>query len=83
VPIVPVSGNDWTRLGNRASIVYLSPKQGAGVKTSTDGRTFYPWYDKDLRKLFERLGFQVIDSSKSASLVNSKDIWLGYVLEKS
>jgi len=25
----------------------------------------------------------VIDFSKSASLVNPKDMWLGYVLEKS
>jgi len=63
-------------------IGYLSLKQGAGAKTGTDGRTFYLWYGKDLRKLFERLGFQLVGSSKSASLVNPKDIWLGYVLEK-
>jgi SAM-dependent methyltransferase len=69
--------------GTRATIVYVSLKQGAGVKTGADGRTFYLWYDKDPRKLFEKLGFQVIDSSTSASLVDSKDIWLGYVLQKS
>jgi hypothetical protein len=40
-------------------------------------------YGMALRKLFERVGFHVIDFSKSASLVNPKDIWLGYVLEKS
>jgi SAM-dependent methyltransferase len=68
--------------GTQASVGYLSLKQGAGAKTGTDGRTFYLWYDKDLRKLFERLGFQLVGSSKSASLVNPKDIWLGYVLEK-
>ena len=67
----------------RAKIIYVSLKQGAGLKTGADGRTFYLWYDKDLRKLFEKLGFQVIDSSTSASLVDSKDIWLGYVLQKS
>jgi hypothetical protein len=65
------------------SVVYVSLKQGAGAKTGADGRTFYLWDDKDLRKRFEKLGFQVVDSSKNPSLVNSKDIWLGYVLEKS
>ena len=66
----------------RASVVYLSLKQGDGVKTDDDGRTFYLWDDKDLRNLFERLALRVIDSSKNPSLVNHHDIWLGYVLEK-
>jgi SAM-dependent methyltransferase len=67
----------------QASVVYISLKEGTGVKPGADGRAFYLWDDKDLRKLFERLGFQMVESSKSASLVNPKDIWLGYVLEKS
>jgi SAM-dependent methyltransferase len=67
----------------QATIVYVSLKQGAGVNAAMDGRTFYLWDGRALRKLFERVGFHVIDFSKSASLVNPKDIWLGYVLEKS
>lgn len=66
-----------------ASVIYLSLKEGFGVKAAADGRTFYLWDDKALRRLFERVGFHLIDSSKSASLVNPKDMWLGYVLEKS
>ncbi len=69
--------------GTQATVIYLSLKQGAGVKTGTDGRRFYLWDDRDLGMLFESLGFQVMDSSKSASLVNPKDIWLGYVLAKA
>lgn len=68
--------------GTQATVVYLSLKQGAGKKTGKDGRMFYLWDDKNLRKMFEKLGFQLVDSSKGASLVNPKDIWLGYVLEK-
>jgi len=66
-----------------ASVIYLSLKEGTGVKTAVDGRTFYLWDDKVLKKLFGKIGFHVIDSSKSNSLVDPKDIWLGYVLEKS
>jgi SAM-dependent methyltransferase len=66
-----------------AAVIYLSLKEGVGVRTAVDGRTFYLWHDKALRQLFGRLGFKVIDSSKSISHVNPKDIWLGYVLEKS
>lgn len=63
-----------------ASAIYLSLKEGAGVKSAADGRRFYLWDDGAVRQLFEKFGFQVIDFSKSASLVNPKDIWLGYVL---
>ena len=66
-----------------ASAIYLSLKEGAGVKSAADGRTFYLWDDGALRRLFEKVGFHVIDFSKSASLVDPKDMWLGYVLAKS
>jgi SAM-dependent methyltransferase len=64
-----------------ASVIYLSLKEGAGAKSAADGRTFYLWDDKALKQLFRGLGFKVIDSSKSVSIVNPKDIWLGYVLD--
>jgi len=41
------------------AVTYISLKEGAGVKTDAEGRTFYLWEDEDLRKLFEKLGFQV------------------------
>lgn len=66
-----------------ASGIYLSFKEGAGVESTADSRTFYLWKDEALRKLFERIGSHVIDFSKSVSLVNPKDMWLGYMLEKS
>lgn len=40
-----------------ATVIYLSLKEGAGVKSAADGRRFYLWEDLLLRKLFERLGY--------------------------
>ena len=49
--------------------------------TSDDGRVFYLWRDKDLRTLFRRQGFSVLDFSLSESLMGTGEVWLGYVLK--
>jgi len=59
---------------------YISLKEGEGTKTDDTGRTFYLWQDSDLRGIFERLGFAVLNYQTSESVMNSKDVWLGYVL---
>jgi len=66
-----------------SAIIYISLKEGTGLKTDDEGRTFYLWSDEELRRLFAKDGFNVIDLSRSESAVNSKDVWLGYVLKKS
>ena len=66
-----------------SAIVYISLKEGTGLKTDDEGRTFYLWSDEELRKLFDEDGFNVIEFSRSESAVNSKDVWLGYALKKS
>ncbi len=62
--------------------VYASFKKGKGTKTDAKGRRFYLWHDGDLRKIFADSGFSVLNFSESKSVVNSKDLWLGYVLIK-
>ncbi len=66
-----------------SAIVYLSLKEGTGLNTDDEERTFYLWSDEELRRLFAKDGFNVIEFSRSESAVNSKDVWLGYVLKKS
>ena len=59
---------------------YISLKKGKGTKTDETGRTFYLWRDGDLRKIFDGLGFEVLNFQSSESVMNSKDVWIGYVL---
>ena len=65
-----------------SAFVYISLKEGTGIKTNDEGRRFYLWSDGKLRKLFSKADFKVINFSRSESAVNSKDVWLGYVLKK-
>jgi len=66
-----------------SAIAYISLKEGVKTKVADDGRIFYLWHDDNLRTLFKNNGFEVIASSISESVVNSKDVWLGYVLIKN
>lgn len=61
---------------------YISHKNGSGTKTDDTGRVFYLWQDKELRRLFDELGFWVVYCSIGESVANSKDMWLGYVLKQ-
>ncbi len=55
-------------------------KKGEGTKTDDTGRVFYLWQDAQLRTIFKNLRFAVTDFSSRESVMNSKDVWLGYVL---
>jgi len=61
-------------------IFYISLKQGSGFFTDQFNRTFYLWQDAGLREIFRQLDFDVIHFSNTESVLNSKDMWLGYVL---
>jgi hypothetical protein len=66
-----------------ARYMYISLKAGTGVKKDTQNRIFYLWDEKILKQIFDDLEFIIIDTSKSLSVKNSKDLWIGYVLKKS
>ncbi|NOY69209.1 MAG: class I SAM-dependent methyltransferase [Deltaproteobacteria bacterium] len=65
---------------DRNGIFYISLKQGENTKTDNLNRTFYLWQDNDLKQLFSDLNFELLHSSNTKSVLNSKDLWLGYVL---
>jgi SAM-dependent methyltransferase len=63
--------------------VLITLKEGSGNVTALDGRTFYLWEDKEVRKIFDTLGFKICDFASSVSKTGSGDVWLSYVLDKS
>lgn len=62
-------------------IFYISLKQGQGETTDGFGRIFYLWQASDFEDIFKNLRFRVRHTSNTASVLNSKDAWLGFVLE--
>jgi SAM-dependent methyltransferase len=68
-------------LGDNGKVL-ITLKQGQGTLTDSDGRIFYLWQDQELRDVFIRLGFTILDFSRQSSKVCASDVWLGYVLEK-
>ena len=58
----------------------VSLKEGSGTFIDGDGRAFYFWQYENLRDIFSKHGFKVIEFHRSVSKVNEKDTWLSYVL---
>ncbi len=63
--------------------VLITLKEGCGDTTDADGRISYLWEDPKARELFDTLGFEVRDFSKSASKTGSGAVWMSYVLDKT
>jgi len=61
----------------------ITLKQGQGKALDEHGRVFYYWQESDLEAIFTELGFFVLNFSKQVSKVNARDVWLGFVLEKT
>ncbi|MEJ5347659.1 MAG: class I SAM-dependent methyltransferase [Desulfosoma sp.] len=61
--------------------ILVSMKEGCGLWTAPDGRTFYLWQDKELRRLFDELNLTVLYQARSVSSIGSQEIWLSYVLQ--
>ena len=62
------------------NVLYISLKAGSSIKKDMHNRTFYLWNPETIKEIFTKLGLNIIDESKSPSVKNSKDLWLGYVL---
>lgn len=60
----------------------VSLKQGKGKKESSDGRIFYLWEDDELREIFKKQKYSVLEYFAQVSDIAEDDIWLGYVLEQ-
>ncbi len=60
--------------------VLLTMKQGEGTSTAGDGRVFVLWRDEELRGVFGDLGLAVVEAFTNASVLDTGETWLGYVL---
>lgn len=63
--------------------VLLSLKQGNGTGTDELGRVFYYWQASSLEALFQQFGFSILEFNRQVSKVNARDMWMGYVIEKT
>jgi len=60
--------------------VLVSLKEGNGSFVGKDGRAFFYWQDSELRDLFTKHAFSILEFHKASSEVNKRDTWLSYVL---
>ncbi len=79
--VAQVQRSHDTTFQYKSNLLYLSLKQGSGSKTDNKGRVFYFWTDKELRNLFNKIGFAVSNFLQSRSAAGTGEVWLGYVLE--
>lgn len=63
--------------------IYISVKEGDGTKKDKAGRSFYLWREEELNNIFEKLNLKIVHFSGSESVLNSGEVWLGYVLKQS
>ena len=61
----------------------ITMKQGSGTVPDPDGRQFYLWQDRNLRKVFQSQNLTVLDAFRQPSIINPGEIWLGYVLKNT
>jgi len=67
----------------RGGHMLITMKEGEGAVTDKEERTFYLWSDKELKPLFERMGFSVCHYSRRESKLGTGEVWLEYMLESS
>ena len=80
-PELPRALRKIMRMLKPDGIMYMSMKAWGGSEMSEDGRVFQLWSDSELRREFSRLGLEVLEHSRSRSLLGNRDVWLGYILK--
>jgi SAM-dependent methyltransferase len=82
-PEFPKAMRRVLRMLKSEGIMYMSMKAWGGSEKSEDGRVFQLWSDSELRREFGRLGLEILEHSRSRSLLGNRDVWLGYILKNS
>ena len=63
-------------------ILFLSLKQGNGIREDEQGRRFYLWQDAVLKDIFHQISLKILDISENESLLETGEKWLAHVLKK-
>jgi len=64
-------------------ILFVSLKQGNGVREDQYGRRFYLWQDAALKNMFHQLSLTILDVLETQSLLATGEKWLAYVVNSS
>ncbi|SMC55053.1 Methyltransferase domain-containing protein [Desulfocicer vacuolatum DSM 3385] len=64
-------------------VLFLSLKEGHGVRQDEKGRRFYLWQEDDLVPLLQQNFLKILNSSKDSSLLATGENWLAHVLKKA
>jgi SAM-dependent methyltransferase len=80
-PEFPKAMRKVLRMLKAGGIMYVSMKAWGGSEKGEDGRVFQLWSDSELRREFGRAGLDVLEHSRSRSLLGNRDVWLGYILQ--
>jgi SAM-dependent methyltransferase len=67
---------------NPGGLIQITIKEGTGSQIADDGRKFYLWENKTLRKIFINNLYQIMYFKRQVSKLNNADIWLNYILRK-
>ncbi len=63
-------------------ILFLSLKQGNGIREDKKGRRFYLWQDAALESIFHQICLKILNTSKTHSLLATGETWIAHVLRK-
>jgi len=74
--------NQISRAVKHQGLIFISVKGGEGKKIDTEGRVFFLWRDFEIRSIFEKWGWEVLEQKESISSKNSNDTVLSYILKK-
>jgi len=63
-------------------ILFLSLKQGNGIREDEQGRRFYLWQDTVLKDIFHQIPLKILDVLENESLLATGEKWISHVLKK-
>ncbi len=63
-------------------VILLSLKEGAGTRSTADGRVFTLWRHSDLVAALTSLGLKILHHNRQVSGLRPTDLWLGYLLRQ-
>jgi len=64
-------------------ILFLSLKQGNGIREDKQGRRFCLWQEAVLKSMFHQMSFDILHTSQTSSLLKTGECWLAHVLKKT
>ncbi|ORJ63411.1 class I SAM-dependent methyltransferase [Geothermobacter hydrogeniphilus] len=78
--MLPVVLNRVVQALSGTGLLYMTLKEGEGVRPGKDGRSFTLWQPQELETVFSSTGLQILSFSRQMSKLTETDVWLSYLL---